>query len=174
MAIQVGGTSVISNNRVLQNVTGLKTVNGSSILGSGNITISASSGPVDAADILNGSFNRSSPGTSEQTVNISNRKSCILRASITRGNRNSGNKLRVLLNGTSRSGSITGPEDSTATVFYAITFANHRMFKLTYSTNSSAGTNVYEGSGAITSLKVNGGHGDNRGSTNYSWSAYMG
>ena len=38
MAIQVGGTTVIDNSRVLQNVSGLKTVNGSSILGSGNIT----------------------------------------------------------------------------------------------------------------------------------------
>ena len=38
MAIQVGGTTVINNSRVLQNVSGLKTVNGSSILGSGNIT----------------------------------------------------------------------------------------------------------------------------------------
>ena len=171
MAIQVGGTSVISNNRVLQNVTGLKTVNGSSILGSGNITVSASSGPVDAADILNGSFGRSSPGTSEQTVTITGRKSCILRASITRGQRNSGNRLRIMLNGTSRSGSISGPEDSTASVFYAISFANHRMFSLNYATTY---TNVYEGSGAITSLKVNGGHGDNRGSTNYSWTAYLG
>ena len=38
MAIQVGGTTVIDNSRVLQNVTGLKTVGGSSILGSGNIS----------------------------------------------------------------------------------------------------------------------------------------
>lgn len=171
MAIQVGGTTVISNNAVLQNVTGLKTVNGSSILGSGNITISASAGPMDAADILNGSFGRSSPGTSEQTVTITNRKSCILKATITRGERNSGNALRILLNGTSRSGSISAPTSSTGTIFYAISFANHRMYKLN---QTNYGTNTYEGSGAITSLKVNGGHGDNRGSTNYSWSAYLG
>ena len=42
MAIQVSGTTVISNNAVLQNVTGLKTVNNNSLLGSGNITISGS------------------------------------------------------------------------------------------------------------------------------------
>ena len=42
MAIQVGGTTVIKNSRVLQNVSGLKTVNNNSLLGSGNITISAS------------------------------------------------------------------------------------------------------------------------------------
>lgn len=171
MAIQVGGTSVISNNRVLQNVTGLKTVNGSSILGSGNITVSASSGPVDAADIVNGSFGLSNYGTTNQTVNITGRKSCILRASIHRGTRNSGNRLRILLNGTSRSGHITAPEDATGTVYYAITFANHRMFELT---QNSYATDIYEGSGAITSLQVSGGHGDNRGSTNYSWSAYLG
>ena len=38
MAIQVGGTTVIDNSRVLQNVTGLKTINNTSILGSGNIS----------------------------------------------------------------------------------------------------------------------------------------
>ena len=142
MAIQVGGTSVISNNRVLQNVTGLKTVNGSSILGSGNITVSASSGPVDAADILNGSFGRTSPGTTTQTVTITNRKSCILRASITRGERNSGNRLQILLNGTVRSGTIDAPTSTTGTVFYAISFANHRMMELTqnnYATNTMKG-----------------------------------
>ena len=42
MAIQVGGTTVINNSRVLQNVSGLKTINNNSLLGSGNITISAS------------------------------------------------------------------------------------------------------------------------------------
>lgn len=39
MAIQVGGTTVIDNSRVLQNVTGLKTVGGTSILGSGDISL---------------------------------------------------------------------------------------------------------------------------------------
>lgn len=42
MAIKVGGTSVISDSRVLENVTGLKTVNSTSILGSGNISAGAS------------------------------------------------------------------------------------------------------------------------------------
>ena len=37
MAIKVGGTSVISDSRVLENVTGLKTVDGQSLLGSGDI-----------------------------------------------------------------------------------------------------------------------------------------
>ena len=37
MAIQVSGTEVISNSRVLSNVTGLKTVNSTSLLGSGDI-----------------------------------------------------------------------------------------------------------------------------------------
>jgi hypothetical protein len=39
MAIKVGGTSVISDSRVLENVTGLKTVNSNSLLGSGNIAV---------------------------------------------------------------------------------------------------------------------------------------
>ena len=39
MAIQVGGTTVINNSRVLQNVSGLKTVGGATILGSGDIAV---------------------------------------------------------------------------------------------------------------------------------------
>jgi hypothetical protein len=39
MAIKVGGTEVISDSRVLQNVTGLKTVNSNALLGSGNIVV---------------------------------------------------------------------------------------------------------------------------------------
>ena len=39
MAIQVGGTTVINNSRVLQNVSGLKTIGGTSILGSGDIDV---------------------------------------------------------------------------------------------------------------------------------------
>ena len=42
MAIQVSGTEVISNSRVLSNVTGLKTINSTSILGSGDIAVGAS------------------------------------------------------------------------------------------------------------------------------------
>lgn len=38
MAIKVGGTSVISDSRVLENVTGLKTIDGTDLLGSGDIT----------------------------------------------------------------------------------------------------------------------------------------
>lgn len=39
MAIQVGGTTVISNNRALSSVNGLKTVGGTSILGNGDIAV---------------------------------------------------------------------------------------------------------------------------------------
>lgn len=42
MAIQVGGTTVIDDSRNLTNVGGLKTVNSTSILGSGNIDASTS------------------------------------------------------------------------------------------------------------------------------------
>ena len=42
MAIQVGGTTVIDDSRVLSNVTGLKTINSTSILGSGNIAAGSS------------------------------------------------------------------------------------------------------------------------------------
>jgi hypothetical protein len=42
MAIQVGGTTVIDNTPNLVNVGGLKTINGTSILGSGNISAGAS------------------------------------------------------------------------------------------------------------------------------------
>ena len=52
MAIQVGGTTVINNSRVLQNVSGLKTINNNSLLGSGNITISASDIKTNAYNLL--------------------------------------------------------------------------------------------------------------------------
>lgn len=42
MAIQVNGTTVIDNSRVLSNVTGLKTINSNSVLGSGDIAVGAS------------------------------------------------------------------------------------------------------------------------------------
>ena len=42
MAIKVNGTTVIDNSRNLSNVGGLKTVNGTSIVGSGNISAGAS------------------------------------------------------------------------------------------------------------------------------------
>jgi hypothetical protein len=41
MAIQVSGTTVIDDSRVLSNVTGLKTVNSTSLLGSGDIAAGA-------------------------------------------------------------------------------------------------------------------------------------
>jgi hypothetical protein len=42
MAIKVNGTTVIDDSRVLSNVTGLKTINSTSILGSGNISAGSS------------------------------------------------------------------------------------------------------------------------------------
>jgi len=42
MAIKVNGTTVVDDSRVLSNVTGLKTINSTSILGSGNISAGAS------------------------------------------------------------------------------------------------------------------------------------
>jgi|TARA_R110000822_G_scaffold153443_1_gene292919 hypothetical protein len=47
MAIQVSGTTVIDDSRNLVNVTGLKTINSTSILGSGNI-VAGSSTSADA------------------------------------------------------------------------------------------------------------------------------
>jgi len=54
MAIQVGGTTVISNNRALTSVNGLKTINGTSILGSGNISAGGSD--------ISGGFNSTTNG----------------------------------------------------------------------------------------------------------------
>jgi len=42
MAIKVNGTTVIDDSRNLQNVQGIKTINNTSILGSGNISAGAS------------------------------------------------------------------------------------------------------------------------------------
>ena len=57
MAIQVGGTTVIDNSRTLQNVGGLKTVNGTSILGSGNISAGASTTYGDVGTYVGGYVN---------------------------------------------------------------------------------------------------------------------
>lgn len=61
MAIQVGGTTVINNSRVLQNVSGLKTVNGNSLLGSGNISIGSGPG-IGTTKTLVGSATGSNSG----------------------------------------------------------------------------------------------------------------
>ena len=42
MAIKVNGTTVIDNSRNVQNVGGFRTVNGTSVVGSGNISAGAS------------------------------------------------------------------------------------------------------------------------------------
>lgn len=56
MAFKVGSTSVISGSRVLENVTGLKTVNSTSILGSGDIAASQ-------YDYIGSVKNTDAPGT---------------------------------------------------------------------------------------------------------------
>ena len=67
MAIKVSGTEVITNNSVLQNVTGLKTVAGESILGSGDI--SAGGGiNLDPFSITNGYTTNSGPTTITNTA----------------------------------------------------------------------------------------------------------
>jgi hypothetical protein len=57
MALQVGGTTVIDNSRVLSNVTGLKTVGGTSILGSGNIATGGSTTLGDVGTYMGGYVN---------------------------------------------------------------------------------------------------------------------
>lgn len=51
MAIQVNGTTVIDNSRVLSNVTGLKTINSTSILGSGNISAGGATALLNRSDV---------------------------------------------------------------------------------------------------------------------------
>jgi hypothetical protein len=64
MAIQVGSTTVISNNREVSNVSGFKTVSGESILGSGDIDAGGGA-PWDAAGTwTSGTSNQSSSGAS--------------------------------------------------------------------------------------------------------------
>ena len=70
MAIQVGGITVINNSQKLQNVTGLKTVNGSSILGSGNITAGGISSAVDFSSSTSGSFYASQSTSDWNTISI--------------------------------------------------------------------------------------------------------
>jgi hypothetical protein len=44
MALKVGGTTVVNDSRALENISNLKTVGGQSILGSGNIPLSSTTG----------------------------------------------------------------------------------------------------------------------------------
>jgi trimeric autotransporter adhesin len=43
MALKVGGTTVINDNRGIENITNIKTINGQSIIGDGDLTITGSS-----------------------------------------------------------------------------------------------------------------------------------
>ena len=52
MAIKVNGTTVIDDSRNLSNVGGLKTVNGTSLVGSGNISAGASTTQGDVGTYL--------------------------------------------------------------------------------------------------------------------------
>ena len=80
MAIKVSGTEVITNNSVLQNVTGLKTVNSESILGSGDI--SAGGGiNLDPFTITNGS-------TGNTATTITNTSGELYFMAIVQGNQN--------------------------------------------------------------------------------------
>ena len=80
MAIKVSGTEVITNNSVLQNVTGLKTVGGESILGSGDI--SAGGGiSLDPFTITNGS-------TGNTATTISNTAGELYFMAVIQGNSN--------------------------------------------------------------------------------------
>lgn len=54
MAIQVNGTTVIDNSRNLTNVGGLKTVGGSTLIGSGNITTGSSTAVNGVGTYING------------------------------------------------------------------------------------------------------------------------
>ena len=63
MAIQVGGTTVITNNQQLQSVNGLKTINGTSILGSGNISISGGTSMSINPNGSNSNFNNNQGGS---------------------------------------------------------------------------------------------------------------
>lgn len=63
MAIQVGGTTVITNNQQLQSVNGLKTINGSSILGTGNISISGGTSMSISPNASNSTFNNNQGGS---------------------------------------------------------------------------------------------------------------
>jgi len=62
MAIQVGGTTVIDNTPNLVNVGGLKTINGTSILGSGNISAGASTTFGDVGTYIFGGASTMSSG----------------------------------------------------------------------------------------------------------------
>ena len=163
MALQINGTTVINNSRNLQNIANLRTFNGQAITGSGDVKLS---GVIDCDAISTGSFSRSNPGTTTQTISITNRRSLILEYTITRGQRNSSNGAEIFINGTRRF-QFSAINDASNTVRLAIDLVSGKAFVL-----EGPGSR-YNGSGAITSLQVKGSHGDTRGGTSYAWVAFL-
>lgn len=163
MALQINNTTVISDNRNLQNIANLRTFNGHSITGNGDVKLS---GVIDGDVISTGSFSRSNPGTTTQTIAITNRRSLILEYTITRGQRNSSNGAEIFINGTRRF-QFGASSDASSTVRLAIDLVSGKAFVL------QGALSHYNGSTAITSLAVKGSHGDTRGSTAYAWKAFL-
>jgi hypothetical protein len=163
MALQINGTTVINNSRNLQNIANLRTFNGQNITGSGDVKLS---GVIDVDAISTGSFSRSTPGTTTQTIDISGRRSLILEFSMTRGERNSGVGAEIFING-SRRFQFSAGQNSSRTEQVAIDLVSGKAVSL-------AGTlGHYNGSSAITSLQVKGSHASSRGGTSYAWKAFL-
>ena len=163
MALQINGTTVINNSRNLQNIANLRTFNGQNITGSGDVKLS---GVIDVDAISTGSFARSNPGTTTQTIDISGRRSLILEFSITRGERSSGNGAEIFING-SRRFQFSTSDDSINSVQLAIDLVSGKVVSL------AGGLGHYNGSSAITSLQVKGSHSSSRGGTSYAWKAFL-
>ena len=102
MAIQVGGTTVISNSRVLQNVTGLKTVGGTSILGSGDIVAGGIGSPVDFSSSVSGSFSAGQSNDDFNTISIPSGSTFMLVRALPGGQSGRGTKtVKININGLS-------------------------------------------------------------------------
>lgn len=99
MAIQVSGTTVIGNDRALSSVNGLKTVGGTSILGSGDIATGGSSVLFDSNNWANA--NLASNNGNLQSFSGGTNGRWILAQAVTGGN---GNNIsgagQVTINGT--------------------------------------------------------------------------
>ena len=154
MAIQVGGTTVISNNRALSSVNGLKTVGGESILGSGDIA--AGGAPWNAADGTNvttgtgTTFVAGSANTGRYFIGYFQNGSNFANHF---GFQVNGNNSFVQVTGFQTSSfngnsNSDGPNYANTTVYTANTTSNHTNIDLTgraYFGTSSSGNNPHFG-----------------------------
>tara|TARA_R110002126_G_scaffold60372_1_gene157271 strand:+ start:59 stop:574 length:516 start_codon:yes stop_codon:yes gene_type:complete len=134
MAIQVSGTTVIGNDRALSSVNGLKTVGGTSILGSGDIATGGASVLFDSNNWANANIASNNGNTASFSGGTNGR--WILATPVTGGNGNNiSGSGTVGINGTGAWGFAHARANTTGSGKYLISGETFNM-------GASSGGNV--------------------------------